>query len=94
MRTTEIRLFCGRDSDGPIILIGGTKEKICGVEMIQYFQNPGLRQQNKFKFWEGRIKMSAACEIKETLKEDCDKLISCFFPYATVKYVTMEEVLQ
>jgi len=94
MKTTEARIFCGRDAEGPSILVGGTKD-FHGGERIQYFQNPGLKRQGSYRSWEGRIRTDIVPgTMLEESTEDCADLIERFFPYATIKYVTLEEVLQ
>jgi len=98
MKTTEARIFCGRDAEGPIIMVGGTKEKICGIDVIQYFQKPPYKEaakHTKYVCWEGRIRTDIVPgTMLEESTEDCADLIERFFPYATIKYVTLEEVLQ
>ena len=92
MKTTEARIFCGRDEDGPIILVAGTKDHH-GSERIQYFQNPGPKLQGAARSWEGMIRTDAAARLQEVSEEECKDLIGRFFPGVQVKYVSLEEVL-
>lgn len=83
-----VKVFCGKDDDGPLILVSNAAHAP-GRKRLKYYQDaPALY------LCEGWIRCDMLDTIKGSTEEECADLISRFLPFNEVEFVEkMEELI-